>query len=305
MQKLHVDDGQKLPAYRIDGCGTVGRACPDRHAPTLPRAGPEIARQSLPLPTAALRMRQSLFRNEKPVAARFEPGKLTPGGENVPCEYRDVAQRPCQKRRNDRLGDARGPVLGNMTIARDACGWPSVPRFERQAAGGKVLTVEIEVDDDLEKLPDNDGPPCRVLSEMPRIGVDQRRINAGKVQRAQSFADEGEEAPRPVERLPHTAGRQLRTMAGKVDIETRIEIGAHHCLHIGIFQHVKMHGDVAAPGVLAEDGRTQIPAWIADARQVLAGMARLERRARQHGPIVERGSASKGGRGHARASGGR
>ena len=94
-------------------------------------------------------------------------------------------------------------------------------------------------------------------------------------------------------------------MAGKVDIETRIEIGAHHCLHIGIFQHVEMHGDVAAPGVLAEDGRTQIPAWIADARQVLAGMARLERRARQHGPIVERGSASKGGRGHARASGGR
>ena len=59
-----------------------------------------------------------------------------------------------------------------------------------------MLAVEIEVDDDLEKLPDNDGPPCRVLSEMPRIGVDQRRINAGKVQRAQSFADEGEEAPR-------------------------------------------------------------------------------------------------------------
>ena len=142
---------------------------------------------------------------------------------------------------------------------------------------------------------------------MPGIGVDQRRINAGKVQRAQSFADEGEEAPRPVERLPHTAGRQLRTMAGKVDIETRIEIGAHHCLHIGIFQHVEMHGDVAAPGVLAEDGRTQIPAWIAVAREGIPIKPRLQRSDCKNRALIELPGVGICWRQslHCRASGGR
>src|SRR3546814_9483561 len=72
-----------------------------------------------------------------------------------------------------------------------------------------------------------------------------------------------------------------------------------------MFEHVEMHGNVAAPGVLAEDGGTEIPARVADARQLFAGVARLERRGGQHGPIVERGCAGMGGRAHARASGGR
>lgn len=72
-----------------------------------------------------------------------------------------------------------------------------------------------------------------------------------------------------------------------------------------MFEHLEMYGDVAAPGVLAEDGGTEIPARVADARQLRAGMARLERRATQHGPIVERGRAGMGGRDHARTSGGR
>src|SRR3546814_14040288 len=71
-----------------------------------------------------------------------------------------------------------------------------------------------------------------------------------------------------------------------------------------MFEHVEMHGNVAAPGVLAEDGGTEIPARVADARQLFAGVARLERRGGQHGPIVERGCAGLVGRAHARASGG-
>src|SRR3546814_11019136 len=72
-----------------------------------------------------------------------------------------------------------------------------------------------------------------------------------------------------------------------------------------MFEHVEMHGNVAAPGVLAEDGGTEIPARVADARQLFAGVARLERRGGQHGPIVPRGCAGMGGRAHARAPGGR
>src|SRR3546814_3075800 len=60
-----------------------------------------------------------------------------------------------------------------------------------------------------------------------------------------------------------------------------------------MFEHVEMHGNVAAPGVLAEDGGTEIPARVADARQLFAGVARLERRGGQHGPIVERGCAGR------------
>src|SRR3546814_20842617 len=69
-----------------------------------------------------------------------------------------------------------------------------------------------------------------------------------------------------------------------------------------MFEHVEMHGDVAAPGVLAEYGETEIPARVADARQLLAGAALLERRAGQHGAIVEGRLLGMGGYGHAPAS---
>ena len=140
---------------------------------------------------------------------------------------------------------------------------------------------------------------------MARISVDQRLIDAAQVEPPKPLAREGEEPASPVECLSDAGGRQLRVVAGKTDVEAGVEIGAHCRLHIGMFEHVEMHGDVAAPSVLAEDGGTEIPGRVADVRQLLAGMARLERRARQHRAIVERGHEGMDGRGHARASGGR
>ena len=72
-----------------------------------------------------------------------------------------------------------------------------------------------------------------------------------------------------------------------------------------MFKHVEMHGDMAAPGVLAENSGSKIPARVTDTRQCLTGMARLERHNRQHGPIIERERRDIGGGRHARVSGGR
>jgi hypothetical protein len=85
------------------------------------------------------------------------------------------------------------------------------------------------------------------------------------------LAREGEEPACAVECLADARRRQLRAVAGKIDVEAGVEIGTHRRLHIGMFEHVEMHGDMAAPGVLAEDGGTEIPARVADARQLFAG----------------------------------
>src|SRR3546814_5292608 len=94
---------------------------------------------------------------------------------------------------------------------------------------------------------------------------------------------ECEEPACAVECLSDAGGWQLGAIAGKIGVEAGIEIGAHRGLHIGMFEHVEMHGNVAAPGVLAEDGGTEIPARVADARTLFAGGARLERRGGRHG----------------------
>src|SRR3546814_18361443 len=120
---------------------------------------------------------------------------------------------------------------------------------------------------------------------------------ATKVEPPKPLTRECEEPACAVECLSDAGGWQLGAIAGKIDVEAGIEIGAHRGLHIGMFEHVEMHGNVAAPGVLAEDSGTEIPARVADARQPFAGVARLARRGGQHGPIVERGCAGTTGRG--------
>ena len=192
-----------------------------------------------------------------------------------------------------------------MPVSRDASGRLPGPGLETDAATRQVLPIVIEIADHFEKMANDDGLSGRIGTKVPGIGIGQSLIDAAKVEPSEPFTREGEEPACAVECLPDTRRRQLGTEAGKIDVEAHIKIGTHRRLHIGVFEHVEMHGDMAAPGVLAEDGGTEVPARVADTRQRFAGLARLERRGRQHGPIIERGCASMGGRHHARASGGR
>src|SRR3546814_4843300 len=94
---------------------------------------------------------------------------------------------------------------------------------------------------------------------------------------------ECEEPACAVECLSDAGGWQLGAIAGKIDVEAGIEIGAHRGLHIGMFEHVVMHGNVAAPGVLAEDGGAEIPARVAEERPRIAAVAGLAPTRGQHG----------------------
>src|SRR3546814_3258553 len=106
---------------------------------------------------------------------------------------------------------------------------------------------------------DDDGAPCWRRPQVARRSIDQRLIDATKVEPPKPLTRECEEPACAVECLSDAGGWQLGAIAGKIDVEAGIEIGAHRGLHIGMFEHVEMHGNVAAPGVLAEGGGTEIP----------------------------------------------
>src|SRR3546814_18119827 len=98
---------------------------------------------------------------------------------------------------------------------------------------------------------------------------------------SEPLTGESEEPAGTVECLANARRRQLRAVAGKIDVETGVEIGAHRRLHIGMFEHVAMHGDVAAPGVPPAYGQPAIPARVAAGAHPPAGVALPRRVARQ------------------------
>src|SRR3546814_11671146 len=116
---------------------------------------------------------------------------------------------------------------------------------------------------------------------MSGIGIDQCLIDTGNVEPSEPLTGESEEPAGTVECLANARRRQLRAVAGKTDVETGVEIGAHRRLPTGLLEHVDMPGDVAAPGALAESGETAIPARVAARRQHLASVALRRRPARQ------------------------
>src|SRR3546814_52827 len=145
-----------------------------------------------------------------------------------------------------------------MPISGDACSCSPGPRLEPETAVRQVIPEMVEIGDHLQELADDDGAPCWIIPQVARISIDQRLIDATKVEPPKPLTRECEEPACAVECLSDAGGWQLGAIAGKIDVEAGIEIGAHRGLHIGMFEHVEMHGNVAAPGVLAEDGGTEI-----------------------------------------------
>src|SRR3546814_10053053 len=82
---------------------------------------------------------------------------------------------------------------------------------------------------------------CSSDLKVPGIGIDQCLIDTGNVEPSEPLTGESEEPAGTVECLANARRRQLRAVAGKIDVETGVEIGAHRRLHIEIGRaHVEL-----------------------------------------------------------------
>src|SRR3546814_18277062 len=117
---------------------------------------------------------------------------------------------------------------------------------------------------------------------------------ATKVEPPKPLTRECEEPACAVECLSDAGGWQLGAIAGKIDVEAGIEIGAHRGLHIGMFEHVQMHGNAAAPWVLADAGGTEFLSRVRHPRQIFARLARLTRPPCPPARAPQSGSAGSG-----------
>jgi hypothetical protein len=75
-------------------------------------------------------------------------------------------------------------------------------------------------------------------------------------------------------------------MTREIDVEPSIEQLPDRFAGADIFDRAEMYGDVAATGVLAEYGRTEIPACVAIARQAAPIEALLQRRGSKNRTVV-------------------
>ena len=124
------------------------------------------------------------------------------------------------------FGDARGAVLARLTAPCDLDGRAAGPGLEPEAAKGEMVTVRVEVGDDLQQVPNLGGAAAAVRPEVAGIGVEQILVDAGEVDGAKACADEREETASAVEGLANAPRRQLQAVARKIDVEPRVEKGA-------------------------------------------------------------------------------
>src|SRR3546814_12416835 len=85
----------------------------------------------------------------------------------------------------------------------------------------------VEIGDHLQELADDDGAPCWIIPQVARISIDQRLIDATKVEPPKPLTRECAEPACAVECLSDAGGWQLGAIAGKIDVEAGIAIGAH------------------------------------------------------------------------------
>ncbi len=89
-----------------------------------------------------------------------------------------------------------------------------------------MATVGVQIGDDLQQMADLGGAAAPVRFEVAGIGVKQALVDAREVDGAEARADELEEAAGAVEGLANAPRRQLQPVAGKIDVEPRVEAGA-------------------------------------------------------------------------------
>ncbi|KSV71139.1 hypothetical protein N182_30580 [Sinorhizobium sp. GL2] len=244
---------------------------------------------------------------DKHGAMRVETIHLLAGREYIRSKLGNVPDRPSQQRQYDRLGNTRRPVLTNVTIARDARRCASGPWLECQAARGKIIPQDMEVERDLQQVSDDDRTTGAIIPEMAGISVQKGLVDPVKINNAKFVAHEIEEAPCSVEYLPDTSGRKYLAVTRQIDVEPGVEEFAQCLADARILDRHEMHGDVTAAGVLTKHGRSKVPAWIAVAREGIPIKSRLQRSGCKNRALIELLGVGSWCRQslHCRASGGR
>src|SRR3546814_3928252 len=106
-----------------------------------------------------------------------------------------------------------------MPISGDACSCSPGPRLEPETAVRQVIPEMVEIGDHLQELADDDGAPCWIIPQVARISIDQRLIDATKVEPPKPLTRECEEPACAVECLSDAGGWQLGAIAGKIRSE--------------------------------------------------------------------------------------
>src|SRR3546814_6638880 len=88
-----------------------------------------------------------------------------------------------------------------MPISGDACSCSPGPRLEPETAVRQVIPEMVEIGDHLQELADDDGAPCWIIPQVARISIDQRLIDATKVEPPKPLTRECEEPACAVECL--------------------------------------------------------------------------------------------------------
>jgi len=86
-----------------------------------------------------------------------------------------------------------------------------------------MVAIEEEIGRYFQQLRDNDGPTGTIGAEMAGISVQKRLVDPVKVDNTEFIAHEIEEAPRSVEGLPDTGGRENPAVTRHADVEPSIE----------------------------------------------------------------------------------
>ena len=196
-------------------------------------------------------------------------------------------------------------LLCGVPIARDLGRRPSRPGLERQGGIGKMRAIGMEVENNIEKLRGHNRAATPVAQKLG-VAVEKRLVHTVEIAAAEFGADELEEPPCAVEDLTHAGRRQTRSEPGNLDVQPCVEILPQALRHRRIRDCAEMHGDMASAGILAKDGRPEIPAGIAIAGKIMTIKTGPQRRRRQHKIIIQGRRQTRGSsRLHCRASGGK
>ena len=169
-----------------------------------------------------------------------------------------------------------------------------------------MRAIGMKVENDIEKLCGDDRAATPVAQKL-RVAVEKSLVHTVEIAAAEFGADELEEPPCAVEGLTHACRRQTRSEPGNLEVQPCVEILPQALRHRRIRDRAEMHGDMASAGILAKDGRPEIPAGVAIAGKTITIEAGPQRRSRQDRMIIQgrRRRMRGSNRLHCRASGGK
>lgn len=130
VKQMRVDRRQYNSGLWMPQERAVVRGRPDWNPAPLAAQAIEVILEALALLFSTMLALENAIGLYEGRAACFETVHLLARSENIGSELGNIPDRPGQQRRYDRLGNARCPVLADVTIAGDASWCTSGPRLK-------------------------------------------------------------------------------------------------------------------------------------------------------------------------------